>query len=144
MSYKFSAKKKDDPSLRPHENPFNGRKLYGSLQVKINEAIIDRDQVEQKMRDVLDQTQRFDKNFNLYLKLHSKDQHFKSQTNGKLLTEDAYKKIVKNGQIAFRDPQTQQAKQVPDMSQFSSFNNDESQTISPNVSKKYFVAFQVK
>ena len=55
-----------------------GRQLSGSLQVKINEAIIDRDKVEQKMRDIFDQTQRFDKNFNLYLKLHSKEQHFKS------------------------------------------------------------------
>lgn len=54
------------------------KQLSGSLQVKINEAIIDRDKIEQKMRDIFDQTQRFDKNFNLYLKLHSKEQHFKS------------------------------------------------------------------
>ena len=54
-------------------NPRATKQLSGTLQVKINEAIIDRDKLDQKMRDIFDQTQKFDKNFNLYLKLHSKE-----------------------------------------------------------------------
>ena len=38
----------------------------------------------------------------LYLKLHTKDHHIKSENQGKLINEEIYKKVIKDGHIAFQ------------------------------------------
>jgi len=68
------------------------KQLFGTLQVKINEAILARELVDHKVRDYLDQGSAFDRGFFLYLKLHSRMQHMKSSSssNGKLISREIY------------------------------------------------------
>ncbi len=63
--------------------------------MKINEAVIFRENINDlKLKEILDDNIKFDRIFQVYVKLHTKSQHFKSQNPGRLISEEIYQKVV--------------------------------------------------
>ena len=65
--------------------------------MKINEAVIKKSSVDGKIRDIFEDSKKFRDLFTIYLKLHTKQKHIKSMSNGRLITEETYLRVVKNG-----------------------------------------------
>ena len=96
----------------------------GSLQLKVNQAILSRDVIDEKLKPIFDVPHKFEKTFSIYLKFHSSKVHIKSQSNGRILSESIYKKVVLEGKTAFQ-------------------KSDE--FVSPEeAQQEYFIAFQTR
>ena len=61
----------------------------------MNEAILIKDRVDKKIRDIYD-VQKVERQFSTYLKLHSGNRHYKSpkETNARLVSEEIYRKVI--------------------------------------------------
>jgi hypothetical protein len=88
-SYEFSAGSEDKSGLektnekqREVRFPWNGTVCLG-----VQEAFIEIDSVDQKLRCYLTDEREFDKLFTIYLKMHFKNQHFKSIVVGNIIPQ---------------------------------------------------------
>ena len=67
------------------------------LNIKINNVIINQDSIDTKLHEYFKDEEKFDKMFQIYLKLHSSRTHKKSPNNGRLISKETFKKVFKDG-----------------------------------------------
>ena len=83
----------------------NPKNIYGTLQVKVQDIILNHEQIDPMHREFFNDIHKFESMFTIYLKLHTSQAHFKSKNIGKLISKNTYKKVLQEGQILIKKPQ---------------------------------------